>query len=393
MKKFSVIFLILISSGQLNLFSQADSTTDVFLLTCAPGTATYSIYGHSALRVVNHSDETDLVYNWGVFDFSTPNFVWKFAKGRLNYMLGVYPYDRFIQEYFYEARSVYSQQVNLEQEEIAELMRLINENLKPENVSYRYDFFYDDCSTRIRDLFEKVLKNKLIYPPDETGDLPTFREKIGEYSGVYPWLRIGIDLLMGTPGDKKALFRDRMFLPEGLQFNLAQAVINRDRRMTPLLQPVQTLLDFDPPAIRKPLLSSPLFIFTLLLLSILFASAFFRKSHVINYIDIFIFLFFSLIAIMMIFFNFFTDHLQMKMNLNIIWFNPLIIICLICIILNKNCRSWFRYVFFLSVMFIPVLILLPGSINSTFVPVILVLLIRSAARAGFSWNPLSVELH
>jgi len=391
MKKLIVIISAFLLCGQISIFSQADSSIDVYLLTCAPGTATYSIYGHSALRIVDNAAQTDLVYNWGVFDFGTPNFVWKFAKGRLDYMLGVYPFDRFIQEYFYEARAVYSQKVNLEQDEIAALRSLINENLRPENVSYRYDFFYDDCSTRIRDLFEKVLDRKLIYPPDETNNSPSFRAKIREYSGVYPWLKMGIDLLMGTPGDKTALFRDRMFLPDDLKSNLAQAVVSRDRRMEPLMQPVVTILDFDPPVYKHTFYTSPFFIFTLLFITVFLLSAFFRNKTAMNYIDIFIFFCYSILAIMMVFFNFFTDHLQMKMNLNIIWFNPLILVCLYCIIFSKSCSSWFRYVFFLSIVFLPLALITPGRINISFLPVILILSLRSAARADFSWNPISVN--
>ena len=392
MKKIVLIITLIILSGHFSLFSQADSAAGVYLLTCVPGTAAYSIYGHSALRIVDSTRNSDLVYNWGVFDFSTPNFVWKFAKGRLDYMLGVYPYDKFLKEYFFENRSVHSQKVNLEQDEIAELMSLINENLRPENISYRYDFFYDDCSTRIRDLFEKVLGEKLIYPPDETNDAPTFREKIAGYSGVYPWLRMGIDLLMGTPGDKKAFFRDRMFLPDDLQLNLAQAVVNRDRKMTPLMQPVQYLLEFDPPVIKSPFYSSPFFTFTMLFILLLFVTTVYRGKTVINYIDILIFFCFSIISVMMIFFNFFTDHLQMKMNLNIVWFNPLILICLYCTVFNRRCKSWYRYVFYLSLVILPFAVITPDRINIAFVPLVLILTLRSAARSGFSWNPLSVEL-
>ncbi len=162
------------------------------------------MYGHSALRIVIPEKNSDLVYNWGVFDFGTPNFVWKFAKGRLNYSLGIYSYDNFLRDYFLEGRWVVSQKLNLETADIEKLFQLIAENLKPENVTYRYDFFYDDCSTRIRDLIEKAVGENLIYPPDEAKKgLPTFRYLTGEYEKVIPWTKVGIDLIMGSPGIKK----------------------------------------------------------------------------------------------------------------------------------------------------------------------------------------------
>ena len=154
MKK-TIILIALFACVCLNpCHSQSGNDTIVYLITCNPGTETYSIYGHSALRIVNKTDNTDLVYNWGVFDFSTPNFAWKFARGRLEYMLEKETMNNFLRTYLYEERTVFSQRINLLPDETRLLLLLINENLKPENVKYLYDFFYDDCSTRIRDLLE-----------------------------------------------------------------------------------------------------------------------------------------------------------------------------------------------------------------------------------------------
>ncbi len=111
--------------------------------------------------------------------------------------LAVEPMQNFLQVYFYEKRYVQSQKINLTPAETAKLVALINENLKPENVRYRYDFFYDDCSTRIRDLIEKAVGDKLLYPPATGGKSPTFREMVGKYQEPFPWLKFGIDLLLG----------------------------------------------------------------------------------------------------------------------------------------------------------------------------------------------------
>jgi hypothetical protein len=374
-----------------SLFSQIDNDTEFYLLTCSPGTATYSIYGHSAIRIVMPQKQSDMVYNWGVFDFSTPNFVWKFAKGRLNYMLGVRPYESFMQDYFLEKRSVYSQKINLELSEKETLYALIIENLLPENRYYRYDFFYDDCSTRIRDLIERTIGKKLIYPPDEMKRMKTFREKVGEYQRPYPWLKMGVDLIMGTPGEKKASFRDVMFLPINLQRNLTAAVINRDRKMIPLLQSSTILLGFDPPEVKNRFYTSPVFVFTFLFVLIVLISAFYSHNKLIKAVDIMIFTLFSVLSLLMIFFNFFTDHQQMKWNLNIIWFNPFIFFCLFSLLFKKAGQWWFRLVFYLSVIFMPLLIIIPNAINNSFVPVILILVLRSSAHSGFSWNPLTVS--
>jgi len=257
MKKILLLISLSFLLNSPGIFSQAGTDTLVYLITCGPGTETYSVYGHTALRVVIPEKNSDIVFNWGVFDFSTPNFVWKFAKGRLDYMLDAAPLKSFLQSYFYEQRYVIAQRINLESDEKAKLMALISENIKPENVRYRYDFFYDDCSTRIRDLLEKSIGNKLLYPPAETGKIPTFRQMVGKYQEPYPWLKFGVDLIMGSPGDKKALFRDRMFLPVDMKEGLSETVVNRSGKMIPLLQNPEVFLDFDPPETRPLFLTTP----------------------------------------------------------------------------------------------------------------------------------------
>jgi Domain of unknown function (DUF4105) len=388
-----ILFIAILSLSLFGTVSGQEQPNDttVYLLTCASGNETYSLWGHSALRVVIQATQTDKVYNWGVFDFDTPNFAWKFAKGHLDYMLGVYNYNVFIRDYFLERRSVISQKVNLNQVEKLRLMLLLRENMKPENRNYRYDFLYDNCSTRIRDIIEKLIGPKLIYPPDDPEHTPTFRDKIHEYTSIAPWTKTGIDLLLGTPTDKKASFRDRMFLPDYLQKNLTQAIINRDRKMLPLLYPEETILDM--PAVEaKPLFfTSPVFVFSLLFVIIVFLSAGFRKSAVITFIDIALFLIFSLIAVLLVFFSFFTDHIETRLNLNILWFNPFLLPCLWSVIRGTYNHLWFRIVFFTSLIFVPLIFIMPDAINVSFVPVMFILLLRSSSRAGFSWNPLSVE--
>lgn len=390
MKKAIFFLLVTLVSGVQNLVSQEIPAAEVYLITCGPGTATYSIYGHSALRIVIPETNSDLVYNWGVFDFDTPNFAWKFAKGRLDYSLGVYPYKRFLEDYFFEQRWVVSQRMNLEQDEIEQLFALITENLKPENIKYRYDFFYDDCSTRIRDILEKSIGDKLLYPPDEPKkSLPTFRDKVGEYQRAYPWMNFGVDLIMGSPGDKKASVRDMMFLPIDLKNGLSAAVVNRNSRMIPLLRDPEIVLPAGNQVKKEKFFTSPFFIFTLLIIVVLILTAIYRGKTFNKTIDIILFTLFSVLALLMIFFNFFTDHQQMRWNLNIIWLNPAILFCLASLVSNKHWQMWFRITFFLAAGFLAFVIILPQEINDAFVPLIITLAIRSSVRSGFSWNPLS----
>ncbi len=384
----SSLFSMFYVSGVL---SQPSPDTLCYLITCGPGTETYSIYGHSALRVVISDKKSDTIYNWGVFDFNTKNFAWKFAKGRLDYTLQAETLKGFLQDYFYEERYVYSQRINLDAGETKQLIAMINENLKPENRNYRYDFFYDDCSTRIRDLLEKAVGKKLLYPPVDKAKLPTFRDMVGKYQNPFPWLKFGIDLIMGSPGDKKAKFRDRMFLPLDLKNELSEAVVNRSGKMIPLLQNPLILLDFTTPVVRQHFFTGPVFIFTMLFIIIVILSALIKSRKINKILDIIIFLIFSILAVLMIFFNFFTDHQQMKWNFNIIWLNPFILVCLGMILLNKSGQVWFRIVFYISAAFLVLHFLLPQEFNVAILPLVIILLVRSFVRAGFEWNPVSIK--
>jgi hypothetical protein len=391
MKRIVCILVILFSAGYHNLFSHTSPATEVYLITCGPGTETYSIYGHSALRIVVPAKNSDLVYNWGVFDFSTPHFAYKFARGRLEYLLDTEAFDRFLRGYIYEQRWVQIQKINMEPDEIYRLLELINENLKPENLKYRYDFFYDDCSTRIRDLLEKSLGNKLIYPPAETKKLSRFRYLTGKYQRPYPWLNFGIDLLMGTSCDKKASFRERMFLPIEMQNGLSEAMVNHNSKLIPLLQNPEIVLDFDTPKIKQHFYTTPWFAFSLLLVLLILLFGLCRRKTIIKVADIILFSAFSCLAVMMLFTNFITDHQQMKWNLNLIWLSPFIFICLAGIFLNKEWFVWFRIVFILCFISFIIQIIFRFAFNSAFIPLILILLFRSSARAGFSWNPFSLS--
>jgi hypothetical protein len=386
LRKYFILIILLFLS--ITIKAQESDTT-MYLITCGPGTETYSIYGHSALRVtINQAGglKTDTVYNWGVFDFDTPNFAWKFAKGRLNYMLDSESFGRFVMGYFYEERYVLSQKIDLTASEKRTVMNLVNENLKPENKRYRYDFFYDDCSTRIRDLLEKSTEGKLVYP-EEKNEVPTFRDMIGKYQAPYPWLQFGIDLLVGSPADIPAGVRDRMFLPLDMMAGLSETTVQRNGENSSLLEPAEVILDFAPPVVNPSFFLSPVLIFSLLLVVVIVLSLRFRQRAQNNAIDFTIFFILSLVALVILFFTFFSDHQQVKWNFNIIWLNPFIIICLIQILFNRSGKIWFRIVFGLSLIFLLAQFFLPQQFNPAIYPLALILLLRSWLRTGFNWIP------
>lgn len=390
MKKTLLLILFITVMPASWILSQSTNDTLAYLITCGPGTETYSVYGHSAIRIVIPAVHYDAVFNWGVFDFATKNFAWKFAKGRLDYMVIAQSPDSFMGEYVYEQRYVLSQRLNLEPKEVRTLIDLINENIKPENSKYRYDFFYDDCSTRIRDLIEKAVGDKIRYPAAETGKIPSFRDMVARYQHPYPWYRFGVDLIMGSTSDKKAGFRERMFLPIDLKNELSETYVNRSGKMIPLLQNPVVLLDYKEPSIKPNFFLAPPFIFTLVITIVLILAAKTKSRKIIRILDIIIYSVFSVLSLFMIFFNFFTDHQQMRMNLNIIWLNPFIIACLVALILNRAGTIWFKIVFYISAGFLIIHYILPQDFNFAFTLLTIILLIRSSVRCEFEWNPLNL---
>jgi hypothetical protein len=362
--------------------------TEVYLITCGPGTETYSIYGHSALRIFKPGLDSDIIYNWGVFDFETPNFVWKFAKGRLEYMLAEENFSRFLALYNHEKRYVIQQRIFLDSAETVKLEMLVNENLRPENRKYKYDFFYDDCSTRIRDLLEKSLSGKLIYP-QEDGSKTTFRDLTDTYQEKYQWLKLGIDLIMGSPGERKATVRDKAFLPVEMQQVFSETLVQREGKLVPLLSSPETLLDFPAPALKSGFLTSPALAALIFMILIVVSTLTLKNKRFVNYIDILVFSLYSILAVMMIFFNFFTDHAQMRWNLNIIWLSPVLIVCLAALILGRSWTIWFRILFYLTAFFLVFQFLLPQEFNIAFIPMAVVIAFRASVRAKLSWNPFS----
>jgi hypothetical protein len=383
-----IITLVLLVFGRP---AYAQSDTMVYLLTCNSGTEIHSMYGHSALRIVDNYSGTDMVYDWGVFDSNTPNFAWKFAKGRLNYMLQSSTVNNFLQTYSDEERGVTSQRINLNPEDVRKLLELIEENLNPENVSYIYSFFYDNCATRIRDILEKATDGKIHYPSGIDTDTRTFRDMTEEYQKPYLWFNLGINLMLGLPCDKQVSFREKMFLPLELQQCLSKTVIHTEGRIVPLLQNPEIVLDYNMPAAKSRTLLSPEIIIALFFVLILISMPFIRKNTYIKSIDIFIFSVFSILAGLMLFFNFFTDHQITRMNLNTIWLNPLIILCLISLLTNKTGVIWFRLVFCISVLFLVILIIMPQEFGRAAVPACFILVFRSSARSAFEGNPFNID--
>lgn len=376
----AILAFIALISGSFAKASVADST-DVYLLTCAPGNESYSIYGHSAIRIVIRGENFDRVYNWGLFDFSAPNFAFRFAKGKLDYMVGGTGYNAFLNEYVSEGRSVWSQRINLTNTEKENLFALINENLKPENTKYRYDFFFDNCATRIRDIIEKAAVDTVIYA--EKKKRQTFRQLIDPRQKVLPWLDLGADFLLGLQADRKASPSEEMFLPVYLMDNLSSARVIRNGSPAELLGPPEAVLDFTGAIKEKSRPWIPQALLYAVLLFIVLVTFVFGSPVLGLTTDIIIYAVFSLLSILLVFTNFFSEHDAMHFNLLILAINPLIPVLLVFILIRKKAVILSRTALTLALLFFPAALIAGQGINPAIIPLVLILMVRLFKHCEF----------
>lgn len=260
MRRLHTILLLLLSAwlpslscGQVPApgFAVVDSTVTVSLLTCSPGQETYELYGHTAIRVqwLEAAGDTlcphDLVYNYGLFDFNQPYFVWHFTLGECDYIVAPTPRDRFLMEYAYRGSSVTEQVLALKTYEAKRLLLALDSVCRPENRSYRYNIFRSNCTTKARDIIESCIDGQVIYPARPRRN--TFRTILHEFTRGHEWAREGNDLLLGAEADTLLTERDEQFSPIYLMYYVDSAFVDRGRtEYTPLVRERLEMLAANP---------------------------------------------------------------------------------------------------------------------------------------------------
>ena len=383
MKKILFILAVLLLIRPASASTGMADSADVYIITCAPGTASYSIYGHTALRIVIRGTTFDRAYNWGIFDFSTPNFAYRFAKGRLDYMLGAYSYEDFLREYIAEGRSVWSQKLNLTTAEKERLFELINENLKPENVKYRYDFFFDNCATRVRDIVAAAAEDTVIFPVTDKRKQKSFRRLVDPNQKVLPWLDLGADMLLGLQADRKATPFDEMFLPVHLMNNMLKTVIFHEGMEQPLAGPAEVVIDFPPTGKPGARAWIPQALFYLVLILVLLITFVFGKPKLEKVTDFVLYLVYSVIAILLVFTNLFSEHDALHFNLLALGINILIPVLFILLFTRKKAVTLSRIAFFISLSWLPLSLIAGQGINPALIPLVMVIMVRLFRHCEF----------
>ena len=327
-------------------FDPMDSV-EVSLLTCSPHEEIYSLYGHSALRW--HEGQTDLVFNWGMFSFSKPYFVLRFVFGLTDYELATYPFDRFWPYYQRWGSSITEQVLNLTNDEKRQLQKLLAENLEPENRVYRYNFFYNNCSTKPRDVVEKSINGQVIYNEREDYT-PSFRDMVRECNRNHLWSKYGNDMLLGLKADMKTNRSEQEFLPMNLMQDFAHAQIYKDGEYRPLVKEQRMLVMPGVQQIEPDFILTPTEI-ALILLAISLAIALYewRRKKIAKWYDVLLMTVQGLTGIVLTV-MIFSHHPTTSLNLNLLLFNPLPLLFIPAIIKGKR-GLWRKVQFSMLILF------------------------------------------
>ncbi len=359
----------------------------ISLLTASPGANLHTAFGHSALWVYDSVSRINEVYNWGTFDFNTPHFVLKFLQGRLEYFLSVVPLNAFLRSYQGGGRAMVEQELMLSHEEKIRIYRQLLVNRQPENTHYLYDFFYDNCATRIRDLVEEELAPD--WGPDpHAHQQRSFRQMLKPYTEHAPWLGFGIDILLGIPSDKKAKPFHYMFLPDEMLIAFQNA---RHADGRPLVAEYRTILEAQliPPESRSP---GPLLIFWLLLvLSVLawrFSPPLFFALGKVYYFLL------GLLGLLLFFMWFLSDHYATAINMNILWALPTHIYFVFSV--GRNGPGRWSGIYFRSVLIVHLILLIgwpfnPQGFHPASFPMILLAALFALASLRSRKNAVSLQ--
>lgn len=306
----------------------------ISLLTCSPGKEVWAQYGHTAIRYYDKESGEDLAINYGIFSLDQTYFIPRFVLGMTDYRMGVQPMDMFLAQYSYEGRGVVEQVLNLSAEDKEVIYKALQENMKPENVVYRYNYFFDNCTTRARDMLVNHLHGKVVYPPAEED--ATFRSMIHKWNNKYEWTQFGEDLLLGVNADRKTTKSEQQFLPENLRSDFDKARYNGK----PLVKETNILLDAETEVAEPVFPLSPLsvaLIFAVISLVMMLFS--YRRQQVYWAWDLALMLTSGLMGIIF-FVMIFSQHPCVSLNFILLFFNPLPLFFLYSTIKKKKVIWW-----------------------------------------------------
>ncbi len=376
MKKSLLIALVLLTAStqaQTILSSQAE----VSVITCGPYQGElYSAFGHSAIRVYDPVKGFDIAYNYGVFDFNQPNFYLNFTRGFLYYKLGIYSYPDFRDFYIKYNRYVHEQVLQLDSLQKQKVFSFLENNSLPQNQTYRYDYFYNNCASKVRDVFAEVFKDEVKFDGSFIKTNYTIRDLTEIYLQQQPWGDLGIDICLGLPMDKKATPYDYMFLPDYVESSFDHVTLNG----SPIVKQKIAVYKSAPEKIPFHWYH-PWIVFGLLFLfAALLSYRDWQRKKLSKWLDVALFGVTGLLGILLLTLWVATDHKAATNNFNLLWAFPLHLVAAIGV-LKKNPSKWlssyFTFASVLTALLIGFWALLPQQMNPFLLPVAFIILMRA----------------
>ena len=387
---FLLIFTINTNAEETNLLKSMDSV-DISLLTCGPGKEIYSMFGHSALRVNDKIHHQDLAFNYGMFSFDQPYFISRFILGLTDYQLGIQTMSDFMEEYEEEGRWVIQQDLKLTRKEKLDILQALSENAKEENATYRYNFFYDNCTTRARDMILTHIHRaetniSSVYQPT------TYRKEIHKWNTSYPWTRCGEDLLLGLPADFDINKEKQQFLPDNLCKDIEDihyegtfdSISNMNTKLVGcsfyLLQAKTNVENSSP--FMTPFKTSIL-IFIIILGICTYE---YRKKKKLWVFDLILNLLTGLIGLVL-FIMIFSKHPTVSFNLQILLFNPLNLIFGWLVINSLRKKEWSKKgTRYMTFSIICVILMLTGRLFQNYADGVMLLALSLLIRNIFNFK-------
>jgi hypothetical protein len=340
MRKLCLLPLLLLfglfTSNRLAAQDSTKAALQISILTCAPGEDVYTAWGHTAIRIIDSAKQTDIVFNFGTFDFNTPNFLLEFVKGNLNYFLSADNFQNFILEYQYYGRSIKEQVLILTDAEKINWQNALLKNLEGNNRYYLYNFITDNCTTRVKDGFYQFASNQV--PPST---IKSYRTHVVEapYQQGIPWIGLGIDVLLGAVSDKAPTAIQAGFLPDLLFDQLAA--------QTSHIASTQNY-DFTKTTPTKP--TDPVYYIVGLIILYLFVGRWNARWAVIaaKIIDVSLLFIFGLGGLLLVYMSVFSKHTACHDNFNIAWIHPFYFIALILYFMKPIWAGYLGRIFFIA---------------------------------------------
>ena len=381
MRNILILCLLAVSAGISGSPIKLSDNATISVITCAPFQGElYAAFGHSAIRVYDSINNIDYAYNYGVFDFNQPNFYLNFTRGHLLYKLAVQSYPHFKYNYLYFNRWVHEQVTNLDQSEEQKIFEYLQWNAQPENQNYLYDYFYNNCATKIRDVFVEALGDKVVFDDAYITTNYTIRQLTDLYLQDQPWGDLGIDICLGLPMDKRATPYEYMFLPDYIESSFNHASLVTTNGTIPLVnKTIKANPDNDMADPSGP--PHPWIVFGVTLLAIALISLWdFQRGKLSKWLDVILFSITGLIGLLLFVLWVATDHKAAAYNFNLLWALPTNLFAIHLVLGNPKSLSkkYFGVATILTLLLLITWPILPQQLNVFLYPIVIALGIRYA---------------